>query len=153
MAFTIILYKTTAENNRLNKTLTDAISLSGTLREECNITAPDILIETSTNIAMYNYCYIETFGRYYFIKNITSVRNGLWRISLKCDVLMTYNAQIKTLECIVDRSSSNYNALIHDPEYMMQANTRIRTKTFGYTFQPSRDAYVLTVASTYYNAT
>lgn len=152
MAFNIVLYKTTAENNRLDKTLTDAITLSGTLREQCSIIAPDVLIETSTNISMYNYCYIAEFGRYYFIKNITSIRQGLWRISLKCDVLMTYNSQIKTLECIVDRSSSNYNALIHDPEFMLQSNTRIRTKTFGYTFQPSSNTYVLTVVSTYYSA-
>lgn len=149
MAFNIFLYKTTAENNRLDKTLTDTITLSGTLREQCSIIAPDVLIETSTNISMYNYCYIAEFGRYYFIKNITSIRQGLWRISLKCDVLMTYNTQIKTLECIVDRSSSNYNALIHDPEFMMQSNTRVRTKTFDYTFTPSDGTYLLTVVSPY----
>lgn len=152
MSFNIILYKTIDPSNKLDKSLTNAITLTGTLRDGCSVISPKITIESSTNISQYNYAYIEEFNRYYFITGIDVVRNNLWSLSMKIDVLMSYNASIKQLDVIVNRSASNWNALLTDPEFITQANTRIRTKTFGYTFQPTQNSYVLTVVSPYYNA-
>ena len=101
----ITLYQTTAEQNRLNKTLNNALSLSGTLREETSVTSPSIVIEHSNPVG-YNYAYIPAFGRYYYINDITSVRNGIWRLSLSVDVLMTYRSDILQADVILNAGTS-----------------------------------------------
>lgn len=120
----IILYVTTSERQQINKTLIDAITFTGSLRSESSVLNPSFLIET-TNPTGYNYCYIQAFSRYYFITNITSVRNGLWRIDCAVDVLMSFRAQILALNVIVDRATSD------DEQYMSGEpwQTTVKTKT------------------------
>ena len=96
----IILYQTFSERERINKTLSNELTLTGTLRGESSVINPTFMIETS-NPSSYNYCYISEFGRYYFITNITSVRNGLWKINCSVDVLMSFKTDILNLNVIV----------------------------------------------------
>ena len=104
----IYLYKTADEQNRLNKTLSDAITLTGALREECDILSPEIKIESTANLAAYNYCYIPEFGRYYFAE-FKIIRTGLWTVSCSVDVLMSYKDGIKALPAISGRNTSRAN--------------------------------------------
>ena len=118
MSFNIVCYQNTAEPNRVDKTsfLTSVETLKGTLREESSIMTPSIIFQRTT-IPTYNYCYISTFnGRYYFIKNIESVANKLWRMDLECDVLMTYKTGILALSAVVGRQEFDYNADLVDPQ-------------------------------------
>lgn len=101
----ITLYVNNSEVNRIGKNLTNAFTLSGTLREQTNVIEPDILI-TMGNPTEYNYAYIPLFKRYYFIKDITSVRNGLWRLHLTVDTLETYKNEILNCSCILDETTS-----------------------------------------------
>lgn len=117
MAFNIVCYQCTAEPNRVDKTsyLTTVETLKGALKEETSIMTPSIVFQRTT-IPTYNYCYISNFnGRYYFIKNIVSVANKLWRMDLVCDVLMTYKTAIGNLSAVVGRQENNYNAYLVDP--------------------------------------
>lgn len=123
----IILYKTDSERERINKTLSEGITLTGSLRGESSVIKPSILIE-STNISDYNYCYIAEFGRYYYINNIISVRNSLWRIECSVDVLMSFQTQILNLDVIVSDLSIG-----EDPTSVYfsgdQWQTSVKTKT------------------------
>lgn len=101
----IILYQTFSERERIGKTLSNSLTLTGTLRGESSVINPSFMIE-STNPSAYNYCYISEFGRYYFIDNITSIRNSLWRIDCKVDVLMSFKDSILNLNVIVSDLSS-----------------------------------------------
>ena len=114
-AFALTLYKNTAENNRIDKTeyLTSVGEITGYLREETNIINPSIVIEY-TGVIDFNYVYISTFNRYYFVNNITSVRTNLWRLDMSCDVLMTYKETILNYDCYVSRNENNYNEDIED---------------------------------------
>lgn len=116
MGFNIVFYNNSAEPNRVDKTnyIVHAKTLTGTLKEECSLIRPDILIE-STDVPDYNYAYIAQFGRYYFVTAITSVRNNLYRISLNCDVLMTYKTQIMGMDVILARQETEYNSDLNDP--------------------------------------
>lgn len=125
MAFTISLFKTNSENNRLVKVLTDKKQLSGTLKEQTSILNPSIVINSEENISAYNYAYISEFGRYYYITDIVSARNGLWRISLRCDVLMSYSNEIKNITGVVVRQESNPNKLLIDRLEAIQSNKEI----------------------------
>ena len=125
MAFTISLFKTASENNRVVKTLTDEKQLSGELRNQTSVLNPSIRIESADNISIYNYAYIQEFGRYYYITDITSVRINCWIISLRCDVLMSYSDQIKAITGVVVRQESNPNKLLVDRLERLQSNKDI----------------------------
>ena len=114
-AFALTLYKNSAENNRIDKTeyLTSVGEITGYLRNETNIINPSIVIEY-TGVINFNYVYISTFNRYYFVTNITSVRTNLWRLDMSCDVLMTYKETILNYECYVSRNENDYNPDIED---------------------------------------
>ena len=125
MAFTISLFKTASENNRVVKTLTDEKQLSGELRNQTSVLNPSIRIESADNISTYNYAYIPEFGRYYYITDIVSVRTSCWVVSLRCDVLMSYSDQIKAITGVVVRQESNPNKLLVDRLERLQSNKDI----------------------------
>ena len=112
----IELYKNSAEPNRLDKTtyLESVGTLVGTLRDETSMITPEIIIETST-VPNFNYAYIAKFNRYYFVKEITSVRNNLWRVKFTCDVLMSYKDKIELLTPLIERQEFDYDNLLFDP--------------------------------------
>ena len=125
MAFTISLFKTASENNRVVKVLTDEKQLSGELRNQTSVLNPNIIIETVDNISTYNYAYISEFGRYYYITDIVSVRTNLWGVSLRCDVLMSYKDEIKTITGVIVRQENNPNKLLVDRLERIQSNKEI----------------------------
>lgn len=125
MAFTISLFKTNSENNRVVKTLTDEKQLSGELRNQTSVLNPSIRIESADNISTYNYAYIPEFGRYYYITDIVSIRTNCWVVSLRCDVLMSYKDEIKTITGVVVRQESNPNKLLVDRLERIQSDKEI----------------------------
>ena len=125
MAFTISLYKTASENNRVVKALTSGKEMSGELRNQTSVLNPSIRIESADNISTYNYAYISEFGRYYYITDIVSVRTNCWVVSLRCDVLMSYKDEIKTITGVVVRQESNPNKLLVDRLERIQSDKEI----------------------------
>lgn len=123
---TLSIGKVTEDPRKVDKTYASTVSLTGTLREECSVMDPTVLVKTSAaSIAGCNYMYISEFGRYYFITDITAVSDTLSRVSGHCDVLNTYKAGIKSNTGIVKRSTSAGDPFIND------GSMRVRTtKTF-----------------------
>lgn len=102
----IHLYFNSSEKNRMGKVLTNETVISGSLKEETSVINPVIIFEY-TNPTNFNYAYIPDFNRYYFISNFTSVRTGLWRVSMRVDVLESFKDAIKTIPAIVANSEVN----------------------------------------------
>lgn len=131
MAFTISLFKTASENNRVVKVLTDEKQLSGELRNQTSVLNPTIRIESADNISTYNYAYISEFGRYYYITDIVSVRTNLWVVSLRCDILMSYKDEIQSMNVILNNTQetglSNYMA---SPNWVNLVKTKTDIKVF-----------------------
>lgn len=131
MAFTISLFKTASENNRVVKVLTDEKQLSGELRNQTSVLNPSIRIESADNISTYNYAYISEFGRYYYITDIVSVRTNCWVVSLRCDVLMSYKDEIQSLNVILNNTQetglSNY---LSSPNWVNLVKTKTDIKAF-----------------------
>lgn len=113
--FEINLYQNKAEISRVDKTdyLVSVGSISGYLREESSLIEPKLIIEYE-EVPNFNYVYIAKFKRYYFVQEITSVRTRLFRITLKCDVLMSYKEKILNLNCYIARNEYEYNLDIQD---------------------------------------
>lgn len=92
----IILYKTSSANNVVSKELTDEYVLEGTIRDgEFTILRPTISVQR--NVSGYNFAYIPDFKRYYFIDNVRVVRENLFTVYMRCDVLMTYADKIRQM--------------------------------------------------------
>lgn len=115
MSISITFYQNSAETNRVNKTsyMTFVSTLTGEFKDEIDIMSPTILIETS-DIPNYNYCYISTLGRYYFIDNYTIVRTGLIELELSVDLLMSYKDKILQQTAFINTQQNNYNDYIVD---------------------------------------
>lgn len=138
---TIQLYTNTSETNKIGKSLTSISTVTGTLREETSILSPSVEI-SATGLGASNYAYISDFGRYYFITDIVSVRNGLWRVSMKCDVLETYKTQIYENNCVLARQENLFNLYLKDDLSKFTSDTFTLFKNFP--TQPiSGGSYVL----------
>lgn len=123
---TITLFSNISEYNAVNKSITELTTLTGTLREESSLIDPVISIsDIDSYIGSMNYAYIPEFNRYYFITNIESVRDNLWRVSFHVDVLYTYREQIKGNNAIIERNENEYDLKLNDGLFKTQQNPRI----------------------------
>ncbi len=140
----VTLYKNTSERERVVKNLTSPVIMSGTLRGECSVLEPEILVDKSQNLALYNYMYIPDFGRYYYCK-IESVNNRMWRVIGKVDVLMSYASQIKAQTAIVERQENNWDLYLPDEAFRTSQKEQVQTKNFPNKFD-NNPHYVLVIA-------
>lgn len=99
------------------------------LKAPCNIIDPEIKIASQSDPTGYNYCYLPTFSRYYWVKNWTYA-GGLWGASLTVDTLASYRDQIGYSTEYVVRSSAKYNGTISDGLYPATAEVRSVTSAF-----------------------
>lgn len=129
MSLTINLMTNLSDENVLSKNLTTLSTVTGTLRDRCSILNPIILIEGAlpTNC---NYFQIEEFNRYYYIKDVVSVRNNLFEISGHVDVLKTYESQIRACTGIVLRQKEKYNLYLDDGVFKTYQNPTFRLEVF-----------------------
>ena len=126
--FEIHTYKSSAEQNRVDKTnfLTADMIISGVLREASSLIHPSITF-TSDIIPKFNYVYIPLFNRYYYVTDITSIKNKLWQMSLTVDVLMTYKEALLACTGYIDRNENEYNGLIPDNMISLEKGETIET--------------------------
>lgn len=143
--FEIHTYKSSAEQNRVDKTnfLTADIIISGVLRETSSLIHPSITF-TSDIIPTFNYVYIPIFNRYYYVTDITSIKNKLWQMSLTVDVLMTYKEALLACTGYIDRNENEYNGLIPDGMISLEKGEVIETNfVTNEVFIESEGTYVL----------
>lgn len=100
----ITLCVNNSEKNKLGKSLSNLNVFSGSLKDETSVTSPVIMMEVE-NPTAFNYAYIPEFGRYYFIDDMSAVRTGLWKISMKVDVLESFKNDIRGVSVILSDST------------------------------------------------
>lgn len=147
MAFNIVLQTNNSETIRVDKTLTDIVTLTGNLRDECTISDPAILIAAEyDDIKHCNYCTVEAFGRSYFVNKIDIVRSGLCRLTCHCDVLSSFKTGLRANKGIVRRaeSSSAYNLYLNDGSLVSYQDPYILTEPFPAGFDGA--CFILAVA-------
>lgn len=124
--------------------LTLLYTLEGTFREDINIGAPSVVIELPENalyvadddddyvvdddgddivieegLPIFNYAFIPLFHRYYFVRDIVALTSAkvsirLYRVSLACDVLMSFKDELKLLTGMIERNEFLYDPAIKD---------------------------------------
>ena len=125
----IQLYSMTSEKNRLGKSKTLITTLSGSLKNQCNILTPSIVIEYLPPTS-FNYFYIPEFSRYYFVTNITYITNSIVEITGSVDVLDSYEQQIRNNTAVIQRQESLVNFDLFDSEFKTQQNTQLQVLKF-----------------------
>lgn len=99
----------------------------------------------------WNVAYCETFGRYYFVNDVTYVEST-YEISCTCDYLASYKDEIIANTAYVTRSSSLFDEELSDTLFPTSASTTIQqalSSDFGFSNQGS---IILTTAGTNGNA-
>ena len=132
MSFTIKLQTNNSESIKIGKTLTDVLSLDGTLKTQTSIIDPIIYIECKDEVELFkcNYMSIPTFKRTYFITNIKHINNHLWEISAHVDVLESFKDEILSNEGVIARQEKDWNLYLDDGTFKAYQNPLIMTQAF-----------------------
>lgn len=134
----LTLYNNRSESNKVDKNITEIITLEGELLDSTSVMHPSIkiylagdkiegyVVEDNQEYVVYNgtklkfegfiydvvltanYARISAFNRYYFITDIISVRRNIWQLELQVDVLMTYKKDFLKLKGFIDRNENQY---------------------------------------------
>ena len=137
----INFYKNKSDSNVVGKTLDSLKTVNGTIKSNFDILSP--YVEVSFNPIEYNYCYIPALKRYYFINDYRIIRNALFGISLKIDVLETYKTEIKAATAdLVSSGAASYSS---NSDYITDVRNTIKKIDFNYTFKKSNDMVLITL--------
>lgn len=157
MSFPIVFMYNNEPMNKISKNPKEKFSLTGTLRDECSIVDPEILVEwsdQSIDLTSANYAYIGIWHRFYYINDITAfrsftdenhVKHDLWRIKMHCDVLYTFSEGILNSPCVVGKSSSSFNMYLNDSHYKCKQNDLISVQEFPSGFDLNSAEFVITL--------
>lgn len=137
------LYYNQSQENKLNKVLTNKGTRTILFLNSVDFLRPIITVKTL--LADTNYCYIESLGRYYFIENIRNLKNDLFELSLKCDVLMTYKNDIEQSKVIITESSNEINS--NNTDYVAEKNIDVNEIDLDNPFTESSDVLITIVGN------
>lgn len=133
MAINISLYQMTEPENVFPKTIpaTPVSTHSVTLKEGCSIDKPTISFSAGSAImATLNYCYIDAFGRYYWIRDRNMLVNGVCEMTLESDPLQSFATQIKAVTATITRNENLKNGYLIDERYKAKSYKKIVHKAF-----------------------
>lgn len=144
MSFDILMQVNNSPVEKIGKSLTTHATWQGTLRENCSIQNPVILVQSSDLVSLVNYCTIPSFGRSYFVRDIVNLRNNMCEIHCHVDVLESFKSQILANSGIIRRQQNNWNLYLDDGSLKAYQNPIVNTLTFPSGFSGSE--FVMAIA-------
>lgn len=127
------LYKNTCSPETANKNV--GLSQIGTTTffneiDEINILQPQLLMvyDGNTNLLGANYCYIDLFKRYYFIKDLTLISARRLFAQLMVDPLMSWSTELKEVDAVCIRNEHIGLNQIIDSSYPINPGDKDITK-------------------------
>lgn len=142
----IVLYNNGKLLNRLERDLNAVATLSGELREACDLINPDIFVEYNAQYLTANYAYIADYNRYYYFREPPAIEGKRMLLMLHADALYNYRDLIRKSECIAERSSSNYDLYLDDSAILKTAGYEYFSRSLPFAFEPDRGTYILMCA-------
>ena len=145
----INLYINNSEPERVIKSLTNVATLTGSLHNESDVVNPYVIIEGAYFPSSANYAYIADFGRYYYVTEVSSIRNGYIGVSLASDPLMSFANDIKNLRAIIDRQANSEHANMYLPDDVIVHDSRefYAVKTFQNGFNDNGEFILITAGA------
>lgn len=127
---------------------TGGTTLSCQLKQPTAISNPTFIIGAWNR--NYNYCYVATWGRYYFIEDITILNGQRAEIACSCDVLATYKSNITSYNAFVERSASQHTEYVSDglvTNFLKIVNQDHTLTTFPDPFNRETGCFVMRVVN------
>lgn len=126
MPVTVYMYSFSKRENS-TATPTGGDSYLCLFKDDISILNPIILLKVPANKTMstmisYNYCRIQTFGRYYFVRDAVIVNNECIEFHLEVDVMASWKSNIGSASEYVLRAASDYDEDVIDNLYPVNAN-------------------------------
>lgn len=163
MSFTATFY---TFSKRINSTKqpSGGSDYSIILKAGSSAVAPTIQLDIgqSGNPTAYNYCYIASFNRYYWVSD-WYWNNRLWEARLKVDPLASWKSNIGSYTAYVTRAASSYDLRVVDHYYPALAKNTHAANSITSPFDKSGGCYIVGIqgkgsggnggAVTYYKAT
>lgn len=128
----ITFYNTASDPRAIDKVLgTSTGSATGVLHERVNSLQMTVRLPGTVYnvVTQSNYVMLDLTQKYYYIDSY-EVQNDCCYINLREDVLYSFSAQIKNLDCTILRSEKYSNAYLLDNGYQILAYDNIVTKEF-----------------------
>lgn len=145
MSFSITLQRNNSEPIRMDKSITDITTVTGTLKDTTSVIDPVIRIQCAlADVAQCNYLTIPTFGRSYFVRDIRSLTADIVEFSCHVDVLSTYKSGIRGNTGITRRQENQWNLYLNDGSLKVYQNPYVITKEFPSGF--STQEFVFAIA-------
>lgn len=127
------MYDTKSSNNVINKVLENEIEFDMKFKDKTDIVNPVIILHSETLI-LSNYAYIPDFHRYYFVDKIELFPNSIYNITLRCDVLESFKAEILESSGFINQQTnvnkyynSNYQSEVRKEVDLYKSNVTIDT--------------------------
>lgn len=99
------LYHVSDAENVINKNLVNGLEIDINLKASVDLVNPEIVL--NGDFRGYNYAHLPDLNRYYFIDKIEQLNLKLIKLSLSCDVLETYKADILNSNARFKRNIKN----------------------------------------------
>lgn len=129
MSFTVTLYKTTSAKNKIQKSLSQVASYTGTAKEELDQMNPTISLNIGS-IPDANYAYISATNKYYYAK-FRAENNGLIRAILTEDPLMSHASEILSCNVLIDRRENGGDRYIDNGIFIPTSETATQVIEFS----------------------
>lgn len=122
MAFAVQLYAMTKEVNSTKRPTGDGTVYQCVSNDDLDIIHPrlPLNIGTAANPAQYNFCYVPSFGRYYWITRWV-LEGALWTAYCDIDPLASWKTGIGATSAYVLRAAAASDGLIVDDMYPAKA--------------------------------
>lgn len=106
---TIEFYTCTDEVNKISKTFSNKVSMTGVFKQDVDLIRPVLIVRPTSPIADHNY--FRMYDRNYHVTSCVLATGGNYIISGQIDVLSTYATGIKSLDVIADKTQQSVYAV------------------------------------------
>lgn len=117
------IYNNYSNINVINKKIEFLKEIKFTFKDDSDITTPILLLKTYIEG---NYCYIPDLKRYYYIDKIELMSNGIYKLYLIVDVLMSFKTEILNSnwrltdsDNFIIKNDIDYNSLINYDQFLL----------------------------------
>ena len=152
----LICFKQNSDNHELNKTLTYIDTMMGIFNH--SIAIKNINIDVNNYVNNFNYVWIPTLKRYYYVDSVELMSANITRLHLKEDVLMSWEKLIKSQSAFVSRYQSSVQTKLVDNRLPLEDTKRIvmlsftngalKNCTFDYNVASNKPCIAVTSLST-----
>ena len=148
----IIAYRLNDERHKLNKNLTPVTILEGMFTAPLGIKALELDVVNYDINNSYNYVYIPSLKRYYYVTNIQLTTKNHTKLILQEDVLMSWAELIRSQTAFIVRQENNYDDKLFDNRLPLKDVSTVEDITSDITIIPINNLTNVTLNYQFTNA-